>query len=316
MLTLENISDTDFSDITKLLDVTLPTDRQNAKEILELYGKYNDFCSILNFLNDTKRSHLKEFTFKIQTQVKQYFKSQPFYKNTDFNTLNQTLKVLKQSTKYPKIPNYKDIQRNDGIWMLQIDIRSANYTVLRLLSNNSLPKSWEEFLRQLVPSDIRSNSISNKEKGIAGMEYAIPDVFYRSKFFRLFCISDLQNNLRIIWETYNLTLVQQFCSLNLPNKLYVNSDEVCIQLDSSDQAEEIIKALALDPDIFKIEKYKLYRINDFIKSINISHEFEVKEYAAHYMIKILSDQRKYSLVHIESYDRPILTKLFNNYFLS
>lgn len=102
MLSFENISSKELVNIAKILDVSIsPTiTRDKSLTILELYGKYDDFCTILKFLNDTKRSSLKQFIFKVQKIVQKYILCLSYYNSFDWNSLNDNLKLLKQSSKY------------------------------------------------------------------------------------------------------------------------------------------------------------------------------------------------------------------------
>ena len=40
--------------------------QQSIEETLKIYGKYDDFCAILNFIRISKRNDISSFMFKAQ----------------------------------------------------------------------------------------------------------------------------------------------------------------------------------------------------------------------------------------------------------
>lgn len=127
----------------------------------------------------------------------------------------------------------------------------------------------------------------------------------------------MQNKLRAVWEFQNHTLLQKYFCLNLPNKIYVASDEFFVELDIPSQADQIINDISPNPQIFKWQTYQLYRINEFITSLkNKGYLIDPSsiEYPPYYLIRIDSDKNKYSLIGCTPDDHAHLTIIFNSYF--
>ena len=151
----------------KMVGVSFSYDQienQEIESILKLRGKYEDFMAILDFLNLTCRSNINHFIFKVKKIIGNHIKSKEYYQEVDIDDVVSKIKIIKESTegKYNHVRSYC-IGPNEGKRFLSIDIRTANFTVLKKISGGEiLVTAWSDYFRKLVPNDIRTNRKRNR----------------------------------------------------------------------------------------------------------------------------------------------------------
>ena len=275
----------------KLLDFQL-SDRNQIVDIIQVRGKYHDLISILNFMNETKRTDITDFMFKVQKTVTQHINSQQYYKDVNIEKIKEATIDLQKSLKYNKVKTFY-IHHYDQKMFLSIDIESANFTVLKEISQGhkdqmDMSMTWPTYFKQLIPNDCRSASKKNIEQNIANLSFDIPNCFYESKFFRQFILGN-SDKLKYLWELKNIQLLEKICKLGLDNSICINSDEIIIQIQDYDEATQILSALQVIPLGFRVQKLKLHKIDYYVPN---------------YMFKEYNNCNKVLVnVHPEDYDK-------------
>ena len=318
---IDNLDTKNIEKIGKILDINLHfnenPDVEKLKNILTIYKKYDDFMEILNFLNKTERKNINQFIFKIQKLVTNYINSNKLMNNFDFDKVQKETNEIKSIINYKKLKNYKKYGEVHSNFRVEIDMESANFTSLKIVSKEKINKdeNWEMFLRKIVPYDIRSDNNKNKVNEIVGTVTPIPDCFYKSKFLRLMALSKFQKRLRIVWENEILKTLEKFCKLNLKNNFQFNSDEFLIDVTDFNEADRIISQLRPIPDYFRIKKYEIYPLNEYTIKYPNYNKILADYVKDHYYIRIYQNgTRNYDLHGINSYDRPYLKEFFDSIF--
>lgn len=292
----------DIKKISKLVGVTLPEKEDlDYEQILKNRQKWGDYCEIVQFTLQSGRRSIVEFMHKVKKVVDNYINKSPFYKEVNEKDLKQYAIDIRKNLRFKQVKSYA-LDRNDGKWFISFDIKSANYTSLQLISKGILDQfTWPQFLRSLVPNDVRSDSKKNVEHNVAGLTLEIPNCLYESKHFRQFLLGDAKK-LRFVWELENLKYLALLCETNVKdnNNVCVNSDEIVIECDSLQNARELIQQLP---------KSAIHRCNIFqIKKID-------EENGKNFVLKILEDGTK-RLMNVDPslYDK-LYTKYISNSFL-
>lgn len=256
---------------------------QRIIELFKLHGVYNDYLEMLVFIEKANRSDLNPFLFKIQRAVTQYIAKQPSYVNIDTTTLETETKALRSRLQYNNMKYYA-CDANDGKSYLSMDIRSANFTMLRrLLRGSVVADNWPDFLRSLVPNDTRGS----------GEVTMIPACIYQSKFLRQFFLGP-SNKLKYVWELENVQQLEKICQLNISNRIHVQSDEIVIEVSNYEEADALLQRIPVPP-IYRVRKLTLqslpgYRKNtmlrlfsDGTKSLINAHPEEYEELYRRYI---------------------------------
>ncbi len=295
-ITFETINEKELFKIGKIIGVSFhhTAHREIIKNTLILRNKYDDTLKIIKFINDSGRKDIDSFLFKLKKEVINYIKKQEYYKNINVKQWNIEKNELLKKVKCNRVKSYA-IWDSDGKYFLSLDIKSANFTVLKELAKGTIKENnFPDFLRNCYPRDVRSNSNKNTEKAVSGITTEIPDVIYDSKYIRVFILSDLP--LQALWEIKNYGLLLEICKLNLENPICVNSDEIVIEVENCDEADKIAKLLPLD-DTFRVRKFQLTKIEGYEKNC---------------MLKTYSDMTKVLVnAHPDHYD-----ELYKNLILN
>jgi len=296
-MSLDNISDKAVLKIGKLVGITFPeallSDRQEIRRIISNRGKTDDFMSIVDFMSKSGRNDITDFMFKVKKVVHNYIESLQFYKDADIDKIKQEMIDIRKTLRFNQIKAYC-LDENDGKTYVSFDIQSANFTSLKLISGGKLTGMWTEFLKGLVPNDVRSASKRNVEMNINGLTVEIPECLYESKFFRQFLLGDLKK-LKFIWELENIRYLAKICELGLTNSICVNSDELVIEVRDYDEANKMVKLLPISL-IHRLKKFRIERINGYSKN---------------YMLKSFQDGSK----QLMNVDPPYYDALFVKYIL-
>ena len=253
-------------------------------------------------MNKTNRKDISEFIFKAQKTIATHIKEQSYYKNLDTNKLKEEYAILQKETICNRVKSYA-ISDNDGKYFLSIDIETANFTVLKEISNYheqeyiDIDMTWPDYFKQLVPNDCRSTSKRNVMKGLAGLSFDIPNCLYESKHFRQVILGDL-GKLKHLWELKNIKLLNSFSKLGLNNPVTVNSDEIIIEVMDYMEADKIIELLSI-PKGFRVKKFRLLKIDGFEQKNSV--------------VKVFDDMSKALMnVHPESYDELYKKFIYND----
>ena len=264
-LTFENCRDKLVHQIAKIIGISLGgMNKEYIKDALILRNKYDSFMEILNFINNSGRTSINPFLFKVKKEFDK-IKSKDWYKDIDMDEIvNERKELLK--LKDMTIRNYANWQ-NDMKYFLSIDIKSANFTVLKEISKGGdiHEESWSDYLKRVYPKDVRTERNRNILEDKNGLVTEIPDCIYESKWFRQFLLSDL-NKLQVLWEIKILNLLKSIIALSLENKICVNSDEIIIMIDNYDEGDQIVKLVSPNEATFRIKKFQLTKVDGYGKN--------------------------------------------------
>lgn len=264
---IDTLSDKVIFGLGKIVGINFPesslSDKNDIIKIIKNRGKYNDFMSLVNFMNKSHRNNIIELLQKVKRTIESYIQSLQFYKDINVDDIKNKTLDIKDKLKFNKKTAYL-LDINDSNKYLSFDIQSANYTSLKIISNGQITETWDEFFRRLVPNDVRTASKRNIEANIVGLTVDIPNCFYESKYVRQYVLGDLKK-LRIIWEYENIKYLQKICELNLQNNICVNSDEIVIEVKDYDEADNIKKMIQLN-NIHRVKEFQIFKIDGYKKN--------------------------------------------------
>ena len=265
-----------IDNIAKIIGIKLPYRKSNVQtleEYFKFYNKEQELYDILNFLVISQRPNIHEFMYKLKNKIGKGLQKQKKYKEVNQEKIEEEIELLNKQLIYNHMKSYQSID-NEGKYYLSLDIRSANFTVLKQVMGGLIHEnSWSEYFKRRFPKDVRSDSRKNQELGIVGQSYDVPQCLYESKYLRQFIIGDL-TKLKFLWELENLKLLQKVCDIGINNLICVNSDELIIEVKDYDEADKIINELNPINDMFRIKKFRLQKINDYKNQNYLLKEFD------------------------------------------
>lgn len=182
-----------------------------------------------------------EFYNEIKDRVIADIRNQPEY-NTFVNT------ICKCNPLYPKKNLYSDV--NDGKWFVSLDMKKANFSVLRYWSktifNNC--ETWEDFMRQYTDS---SHIIGSKyiRQVILGACNPGKQIKYEH-FLMNDLLGIMLQHLNDNYEVYSLGEDEIILSLNKKDNFYDVYDEIH-QIISKSEISDFIRI-----SVFKLEKIR------------------------------------------------------------
>jgi len=245
------------------LPETLLSDKSEIERILRNRGKYDDFMSVVEFLQQSQRNDITDFMHKVKKVVHGHIDSSSWYVSVSAELLRREFVEIRNKLRFNQTKSYA-LDSNSGKTYVSFDIQAANFAALRSMST-TIPSTWEEYLRSLVPNDIRSSSRRNTENGTAGLTVEIPKCLYTSKFFRLFLLGDLKK-LKFIWELENTRYLEKICPfLSEHNSVTVNSDEIIVQVQDFQAADAFVTALPMST-IHRVTKFQITTIEGYAKN--------------------------------------------------
>lgn len=269
--------------IGKILGIKIDKNEKDTDKMIEFFktlDKYNEYLEILSFLKLSGRNNLTHFMFKVKKVITDEISNKDYYKNIDTNEFKKEINQIKNSLKYnPMKDCYSDV--NDSKKFISLDIKSANFTSLKLISNGQIIlEKWSDYFKYVVPNDIRSDRMSNKNNMVSGVITVIPDCIYESKFMRQFILGDLLK-LKFVWELINLKMMKSICDLNIQNSIYMNSDEIIIQVNNYEEADKLISIIPFDSKVYNVKKFTINSLpnnkkNYMIKTIINNNEITKK----------------------------------------
>lgn len=217
---LFDLNITDYDEFDYYIEQLTKIDRwKNLGELITLYKKTEDD------LGD-----LFEYRIKKSNEIIE------FLQNTRaFNELNEDNLI-------PDYPITKTFQYNEGVKYLSIDIKKANWVVLKKYDPefvNELCDSYDELLDR----------------------FEVPELFRHSKQFRQYIFGNVNPKKqgkcqRVIIEEF----INRFKHLNLEISC-IKNDEVIYSYNDISEIDEILKSI--DRDLFKIKLFTLKKIQGF-----------------------------------------------------
>lgn len=105
--------------------------------------------------------------FKLQKEVTNKIGKQSFYKDIDISTVIEEKNALRKKLGPNIEETYYQTHKNDGRLYISIDIRSANYSMLKKISKGEIQEeTWPEYFRKIYPFDIRYARKKNQTEGL------------------------------------------------------------------------------------------------------------------------------------------------------
>ena len=160
----------------------------------------------------------------------------------NFIKLTRSFQELNDDNLISDYPTTKNFVYDENKKYLSVDIRKANWTILKKYDPdflNELGDSYEELLNK----------------------FNLPEIFHHSKNLRQFIFGNLNPKRQIKAQRVIIEdLLNQYKHLNL-EVACVKSDEVIWIIDSNSQLDEILDSL--DLDLFKAKIFTVQRVEDF-----------------------------------------------------
>lgn len=171
-------------------DVPLTNDeRGRVESVLAKQEKLNDLLDIDRFMVASNRTGPSSFVFKVAKLVQDHLSRQSFLKSPavklELDRMRKELGDLKKCL--PEGNRIKAYARgaNDGKRYVSFDMTGANFASLKLLSAFGRPEevipmdqTWAQFLRSVVPEDVRGDCMRNFNEDVVGKVTPIPEALY------------------------------------------------------------------------------------------------------------------------------------------
>ncbi len=217
---LFDLNVTDYDEFDYYIEQLSKVDRwKNLKELIVLFEKAEeDFGDLF------------EFRIKKSNEIIEFLQStRAYHELNDDNLL-------------PDYPITKTFQYEEGVNYLSVDIKKANWVVLKKydpIFMNELGNSYDELLDK----------------------FGIPELFRHSKQFRQYIFGNVNPRRqgkaqRVIIEDF----INRFKHLNL-NIACIKNDEVIYTYNDISDISEILETI--DRELFKIKLYTVKKVQDF-----------------------------------------------------
>jgi len=224
----------DIKGFCKLFEINIPDYNHFDYYIDQLskLEKWKDVRNLLELYLLAEGEVGDVFNFKVQksNQIIDFLKSTRAYAELNDDNL------------IPDLPTTKNFSYNDKSWYLSVDIRMANWYILKKYDPdflNELGDSWEGLLTK----------------------FGMPEVFHHSKSLRQFIFGNLNPKRQIKAQR---VVIQELINRLEPLQLSiacVKNDEVIFELDDISIVKKILSEV--DTKIFKTKLYKVERVDDF-----------------------------------------------------
>jgi len=224
----------DVKGFCKLLDISVP-DYAHFDYYIEQFSKLEKWKNIKELITlyedaEEKYGDLYEYRFKKANEIIDFLKSTRAYNE------------LQDDNLIPDYPTTKNFEYSESKKYISIDIRKANWVVLK--------KYDPEFAPEL--GDSYENFIS---------KFDVPEIFNHSKQLRQFIFGNINPKRqgkaqRVITQE----VLNKYSHLNL-DIACIKNDEVIYSFDTFDQIDEILNSI--DKERFKIKLFTVERIKDF-----------------------------------------------------
>ncbi len=224
----------DIKGFCKLMDLSIP-EYAHFDYYIEQLSKTERWKNIYQLVNlyelaESQHSDLYQFRMDKSNEIINFIKS------------TRAFQELNDDNLIPDYPTTKNFVYDEDKKYLSVDIRKANWTILKKYDPdflNELGHSYEDLLDK----------------------FNLPEIFHHSKSLRQFIFGNLNpkrqiKSQRVIIEN----LLNQYKHLNL-EVACVKSDEVIWVIDDNNQLEEILNTL--DNNLFKAKIFTVQRVEDF-----------------------------------------------------
>lgn len=224
----------DVKGFCKLLDISVP-DYAHFDYYIEQFSKLEKWKNIKELITlyedaEEKYGDLYEYRFKKANEIIDFLKSTRAYNE------------LQDDNLIPDYPTTKNFEYSESKKYISIDIRKANWVVLKKYDPEFAPElgdSYEDFISK----------------------FDVPEIFNHSKQLRQFIFGNINPKRqgkaqRVITQE----VLNKYSHLNL-DIACIKNDEVIYSFDTFDQIDEILNSI--DKERFKIKLFTVERIKDF-----------------------------------------------------
>ena len=236
----------DVKGFCKLMDISVPSYEHFDYYIEQLSKteKWKNIRELIKLFEDAEENYgdLYEFRFKKANEIIDYLKNTRAYNELIYDNL------------IPDYPTTKNFEYSEDKKYLSIDIRKANWIVLKKYDPEFAPElgnSYDDFISK----------------------FDVPEVFNHSKQLRQFIFGNINPKRqgkaqRVIIQE----VIDQYAHLGL-DIACIKNDEVIYSFDEFDQVLEIFNSV--DKERFKTKLFTVKRIEDFRINTYLSESGEI-----------------------------------------
>lgn len=200
----------------KLLDLHLFTfTNENLTEVCQIHGKLDELEQCKAYLVFNQYDNFNKLLFHTQGSLTDFVTKEMKYKEIRLDPLQKETKEIKEN--FPKLARQWALKENCGQRFISLDMRSANWTVLKEILGIEPEVTFADYVQTFCP------------------EAGVPRCLLESKYFRQFVLGQLRK-LKIIWELETCRLLQKILKKVQPNMIVLNSDEIVFEYN-----EEVLK---------------------------------------------------------------------------
>jgi len=235
----------DVKGFCRLLDISVP-DYAHFDYYIEQFSKLEKWKNIKDLIKiyeeaEEKYGDLYEFRINKSNEIINYLKSTRAYNE------------LQDDNLIPDYPTTKNFEYSEDKKYISIDIKKANWLVLKKYDPEFAPELGESY----------DNFIA---------KFDVPEIFNHSKQLRQFIFGNINPKRqgkaqRVIIEK----LLNQYKHLNL-DIACIKNDEVIYSFENFNQIEEILNTF--DKEMFRIKLFTVERVEDFRINTYISESGE------------------------------------------
>jgi hypothetical protein len=224
----------DIISFCKLFEINIPE-----------YSQFEYYIDQLSKLD--KYKNIKELVEKFRTLESEIddiyqFKVKKSNDIIEFIKTTRAFSELNDDNLIPDYPTTKNFVYDESKRYLSIDIKQANWTILKRYDPdflNELGNSYSELLNK----------------------FELPEIFQHSKTFRQFIFGNLNPKRQIKAQRVIIEeIIQKFKSYNL-EVACIKHDEIIYVIDDDITLKNILSEI--DYDIFKTKIYRVERVEDF-----------------------------------------------------
>ena len=224
----------DVKGFCKLLDISVPdyTHFDYYIEQLSKTEKWKNIKELIVLFEDAEEKYgdLYEYRFKKANEIIEYLKNTRAYNELIYDNL------------LPDYPTTKNFEYSESKKYISIDIRKANWVVLKKYDPEFAPElgsSYEDFISK----------------------FDVPEIFNHSKQLRQFIFGNINPKRQMKAQRVIVQeILEKYFHLNLETAC-VKNDEVIYAFDDISQVTEILQTI--DNDRFKTKLFSVERIKDF-----------------------------------------------------
>lgn len=222
----------DIKGFCKLMDLSIP-EYAHFDYYIEQLSKTEKWKNIYQLINlyelaESQHSDLYQFRMDKSNEIINFIKS------------TRAFQELNDDNLIPDYPTTKNFVYDENKKYLSIDIRKANWTILKKYDPdflNELGNSYEELLDK----------------------FNLPEIFHHSKSLRQFIFGNLNPKRQIKAQRVIIEdLINQHLNLEIA---CVKSDEVIWIIEDNNKLEEVLNTL--DENLFKSKIFTVQRVEDF-----------------------------------------------------